>query len=311
MLVWGGLVKFTKPALTLEQQVEQLLSRGMKGDPAQMGRRLASVNYYRLSGYWYTYRNVDGSRFIPGTDFEVVWGRYVFDRELRLLAMDALERFEVAVRARLAYEHAQAGGPFGYDTDPAAIFEGRADERAQFFKQLDDAVERNGHEAFIKHFRGKYQEDHARPPVWVAVEVLMFGDVVRLFRGSSHALQRRVADAFGVAAKVMESWLKTLNVIRNICAHHGRLWNRELGVKPKIPRDEAWRTPVVVQPDRVFSVLTILAHLLWKIAPGSTWSLRVRDLVDGSPVAELGQMGFPADWHRCEVWRRAWEAGEG
>ena len=222
--------------------------------------------------------------------------------------MDALERFEVAVRARLAYEHALLGGAFGYTTDPTAVFAGRSADRSRFFAKLDDAIRANRHEAFIKHFQAKYGSEHERPPVWVAVEVLTFGDVVRLFRGSPHAIQRRVADVFSVPPKVLTSWLTTLNVIRNVCAHHGRLWNRELGVKPLIPRYEPWRMPVAVEPDRVFAVLTILADIMRHIAPGSGWSRRVKDHVDGHPVADLRQMGFPHNWHACAVWQRAWES---
>lgn len=305
----GRVVRFTKPALTIDQQVAHLQARGMAGDPSTMRRCLESVNYYRLSAYWHTFRKDGGELFLPGTAFEVVWGRYVFDRSLRLLVMDAIERFEVAVRTRLAYEHAQAGGAFGYSTDPSAVFAGRGTERARFFDQLDSAMRMNHHEPFVQHFREKYGEDHDQPPVWVAVEVLMFGDIVRLFRGSPHAIQRLVADFFGVSPKVMTSWLLTLNVIRNLCAHHGRLWNRELGHKPFIPRHPEWEQPIRVPPDRVFAVLTILADVMRRLAPADTWALRLRALLDASAHIPLQMMGFPRDWKDSLIWRNAWAGG--
>ena len=97
-------MKYAKPPLTLEQQADQLLPRGMVGDRDVMIARLRSVSYYRLSGYWFPFRNADDS-FKPGTSFEAVWNRYVFDRRLRLLVMDAIERIEVAVRSQLAHHH--------------------------------------------------------------------------------------------------------------------------------------------------------------------------------------------------------------
>ncbi len=91
-------MKYAKPPLTLEQQAELLLSRGMRGDRATMIDRLAVVNYYRLSGYWHPFRNSGDDTFRPNTTFTNVWQRYAFDRRLRLLVIDAIERIEVAVR---------------------------------------------------------------------------------------------------------------------------------------------------------------------------------------------------------------------
>lgn len=91
-------MKYTKPPLTFEQQANLLSSRGMTGDRAQIVDRLAVVNYYRLSGYWHTFRQLPEQTFKPNTSFEKVWERYAFDRRLRFLVMDAVERVEVALR---------------------------------------------------------------------------------------------------------------------------------------------------------------------------------------------------------------------
>lgn len=190
----------------------------MHGDPKDIRRRLASVNYYRLSAYWYTFCSTN-DQFRPGTQFETVWERYVFDRELRLLVIDALERIEVGVRARLAYEHAIAGGPFGYEADPVAVFPYHPQKRTEFFDRLRKDLD-GSHEAFVQHFTGKYGDHHVWPPVWVTAEVLTFGGIVSFFRGSPRGVRRDVADHFGVPDVVFESWLLSLNVVRNICAHH-------------------------------------------------------------------------------------------
>jgi abortive infection bacteriophage resistance protein len=298
-------MKFTKPALTLDQQVALLISRGMDGDPKRMRRRLAAVNYYRLSAYWFTFRAENG-QFHPGTNFETVWERYAFDRELRLLVLDALERIEVAVRARLTYEHTAQGDPFTYVSDPEALFARDAKKREDFLNRLRDDLDRS-HEPFVKHFQGRYGEAHAWPPVWVTAEVLSFGGILSFFRGSPRAIQRAVADHFGVADAVFESWLLSLNVVRNICAHHGRLWNRDLGLAPKIPRPDRspeWHEPVKIANDRAFAVLTILTHCLHRIAPGSGWARRFAELLVKHPTIPITQMGIPANWQDCPVWKR-------
>ena len=95
-------MQYAKPPLTFEQQADLLIQRGMSGDRDLLVARLSVVNYYRLSGYWHPFKGT-GDQFQPGTSFDEVWNRYAFDRRLRLLAIDAIERVEVAVRARLAY----------------------------------------------------------------------------------------------------------------------------------------------------------------------------------------------------------------
>lgn len=295
-------MKFIKPTLTLDEQVALLIQRGMHGDSKRIGRRLASVNYYRLSAYWHTFRATN-DQFRPGTQFEIVWERYVFDRELRLLVIDALERIEVGVRARLAYEHAVLGGPFGYEADPSSLFPYDPPKRMEFFARLQRDL--NGsHEAFVLHFARKYGDHHAWPPVWVTAEVLTFGGIVSFFRGSPRGVQRAVADHFGVPDVVFESWLLSLNVVRNICAHHGRFWNREIGLRPKLPRVSDWQVPVRVESDRAFAVLTILAHCLYRIAPGSAWARRFEALLVKYPNIPTTQMGIPTNWRDCPVWVR-------
>ncbi len=299
------MVRFAKPALSLDQQVELLVRRGMQGDWKDIRRRLASVNYYRLSAYWHTFRD-DSDQLRPDTHFETVWERYVFDRELRLLVMDALERIEVAVRARLAYEHATRGGAFAYEADPAALFAHNSTKRADFFRRLREDLDRS-HEPFVLHFKKKYGDVHSWPPVWVAAEVLSFGGILSLFRGSPRGIQRAVADHFGVPDAVFESWMLTLNVVRNICAHHGRFWNREIGMPPKLPRlhrAPEWHTPVRLSNDRAFAVLTILAHCLHHIARGSRWARRFNALLEKYPRIPVIQMGIPPNWRECPVWAR-------
>lgn len=304
-------MKFAKPPLTLEQQADLLLSRGMVGDRHLMVSRLGVVNYYRLSAYWYPFRNPDDT-LKAGTTFETVWRRYVFDRRLRLLVMDAIERIEVALRTQLAYRHAhQYSTPFAYADDPAALPGLTPDQRIRFLGQMQEETQ-HSKETFVTHFRGKYGSDHACLPVWMACEIMTFGCLLTLFRGSDHAIQKAVAAVLGVHDVVLSSWFLTLNTIRNICAHHGRLWNRELGVKPKLPgsrRNPQWHTPVAVGNDRIFGILTICKHCLNRIAPQSHWGDRVRALLDEFQEVPRLNMGIPNNWQTCPIWmpRRAGE----
>ncbi len=296
-------MKYTKSTLSHDAQSNLLIARGMIGDRELMKARLAAVNYYRLSGYWYPFRRPDDS-FAPGTTFDTVWDRYVFDRRLRLLTMDAIERIEISVRSQLAYHHAHAHGPFGYATDQASMPKLNAANFRRFVEHVEEEKARS-RETFVEHFSKKYGSDHEQLPVWMATEVMSFGTVLTFFRGSSSQVKRSVAAAFGMPHTVFDSWLLTLNTIRNICAHHSRLWNRILGVKPLIPRVAQyphWHHPVAVSNNRMFAALTICQHCLRQIAPQSHWAGRVRSLLCSLPAIPWSDMGFPPNWQQCPIW---------
>lgn len=296
-------MKYAKPALTCEEQADQLLARGMSGDRAVMVARLAAVNYYRLTAYWVPFR-IANDRFRPGTSFDEVWNRYVFDRRLRLLVMDAIERIEIAVRTQLAYHHGHAHGAFGYAEDPASLPKLGQSDRESFLVRVREETDRS-REPFVRHFRDKYGADHDSLPVWMVTEVMTLGTVLTFLRGCPTTVKRSVAGLFDMPGKVFDSWLHTLNGVRNICAHHGRLWNRELGIKPLIPRKPGypdWHEPVAVENSRMFAVLTICRHCLRRVAPQSAWAERLGVLFAEFPSVPPRSMGFPDDWKQCPIW---------
>lgn len=297
-------MRYAKPPLTFEDQAQILLDRGMAGDKAVMVSRLRVVNYYRLSGYWFPFRQFPNDSFSPGTTFDYVWYRYVFDRRLRLVVMDAVERVEVCLRTSLSYEHAHTfKNPFAYAEDSNALPGLSGSKRARLLESLKEEMN-SSRERFAEHFRKKYGTDHQWMPIWMATEMMTFGNILTLFRGSPPKIRQSIAASLGVHDNVLDSWLLTLNTIRNICAHHSRLWNRQLGTKPKIPaKDERWHKPIEVSNERVFGVLTLLKYCLDRIAPQSKWQKRLEHLLSEFPAIPLASMGIPADWRKCPIWR--------
>lgn len=303
-------MKYTKPPLSFEQQADQLLNRGMIGDRELMVSRLSVTNYYRLSGYWHPFRQSSAAggplldNFKPGTTFDDVWCRYVFDRHLRLLVMDAIERVEVAVRTQLTYHHTHDHGAFAYSTDATSMPKLGSNDFATFVERVREEIGRSK-DTFAEHFRKKYGDIHDCLPAWMLAEVMTFGTMLTFYRGTSKKVKQNVANIFEMPEAVLDSWLLTLNAVRNICAHHGRLWNRELGVKPFIPRiniSPDWHTPIKVQNNRMFGVLTICKWSLDRIAPQSRWFDRFHALLTASPTIPLISMGFPAHWEDCPIW---------
>lgn len=297
-------MKYTKPPLTYDQQADQLIQRGLSGDRNLMKDRLASVNYYRLSAYWLPFRNKDDENFKTGTTFETVWNRYVFDRRFRLMVMDAIERIEIAVRTQLAYHHAHKHSAFGYAEDAASLPKLNTTQRSEFFQRVEKEIDRSK-ESFVAFFRTKYGNEHRYLPVWMVTEIMTFGTILTFYRGCSRNVKKNIASHFGMPIEVFDSWLHTLNAVRNICAHHGRLWNRVLGVKPKIPKSAnypQWHDPVNISNDRMFAILSICHYCLYQVAPQSGWADRIRSLFDEFSQIPLYQMGFPSNWKRCPIW---------
>jgi len=298
---YGAPMKYTKPPLSFEQQANLLLARGLTSDRNQLIEKLKAVSYYRLSGYWHTFRKPDDT-FILGTTLDDVWQRYTFDRQLRLLILDAIERVEISVRTSLVYHHSHAFGPFGY-TSGHTMPTLNKNDFLLLQGQLREAV-RQSKAPFAVHFKDKYGDTHADLPFWMLAEVMSFGMLFTMFRGLDKGMKRTLAQEYNLKFGVLQSWLHCLNAVRNICAHHGRLWNRVLGVKPLIPaKDPLWRNPVVVRNDRVFGTLTLLKNMLKLIAPQSSWQQRLEALFARYPYVPIAQMGFPPNWKSCPIWQ--------
>lgn len=290
-------MRYLKPALTFNQQLDLLRQRGLTvRDPARALRWLQSVNYYRLSAYFLPFK--DGEQFRPGADFNDVAGLYIFDRKLRLLVLDAIERIEVAIRTSVTYEIGHAYGAFGH-TDPAN-FAPRFDHPRFMSELLDE--ERRANETFASHYRKRYAEE-PHLPVWMATELLSFGTISKLYQSLDPKLRQRVAAPYKVDAQFLVSWLHTLTYARNVCAHHKRLWNRQLAIRPRLPsRSLAWPHQV---PDngRLYAVLVVLRHMMMVNSPNSKWVERLHDLLAAHPTVPQAAMGFPDSWQKLTTWR--------
>ncbi len=162
-------------------------------------------------------------------------------------------------------------------------------------------------EVFVDHFERKYGDVHKDLPVWMATEVMTFGTLLTFYRGCSHKVKQSVASMLGVSDTVLGSWLLTLNTTRNICAHHGRLWNRVMGTKPMIPRAidyPQWHYPVAVGNQRLFAVIMICKYCLDAISHGSSWGERLEKLIAENGEIPIDHMGFPDNWRESSIWRR-------
>lgn len=312
---------YAKPALSHEQMIEQLRGRGLDvPDTERAGRYLKQIGYYRLSPYMIPFQEGrEDHTFASGTGFDDVLGLYVFDRHLRLLVLDGLERVEVAVRANLTDTMAEAGGPHWY-LDPGWFASTAEHQRlldqiqTECRDQLARPAEAVGDQVLypsaLEHYLTRYAQPEL-PPSWVMVEMLTIGQLSHLVGNLSQRRHRTaIARGLGINDPLLVSWLRTYNRVRNICAHHGRLWNVGLGVYPALPTapNVVWlsdRDALAGHPDRakrLYPVLVSIQSVLTTVSPHSSWAARLTDLLHRHPSVPLRGMGLFPGWNTDPFW---------
>jgi abortive infection bacteriophage resistance protein len=276
---------FNKLPKTVDEQIQLLQSRGMEIDDLEQARHyLSHINYYRLAGYWIPFEsNHQTHQFKRGTNFNQVISLYDFDRELRLLVLDAIERIEVSFRTQFTYFMAHNHGTHSYlDANLA-----RNKKYWEYnLKRLKDQINQSD-ELFIKHYQNKYSRPDL-PPIWSVCEIMSFGTLSRWFRNLSPMPTRKAISAkYQIDNKVLESIMHHLTSLRNICAHHSRLWNRKFTVtlkSPKKPQELVNNFNLNTSQDqerRIYNTLVLLAWFSGIVSPASSWGKKKADYFTG------------------------------
>lgn len=276
-----------------------------------MRRWLQTVGYYRLSAYWLPLElsppanRSRSKRFPPGTNFDEIIDIYVFDRKLRLLVMEAIDRFEIAVRARWTNRLAVAHGSHAH-MECVNFRDGF--EHANMYAKLANTAKESS-EVFVEHYRSKYTDPYM-PPLWQVTELMTLGELSKWVKSSrDNRMKDELARDLGIPNKeVMESVLQLLSYIRNICAHHGRLWNRKT-VK-RAPNIRQFRADMDIQRtgrqheprNSIYNVLVVLGRTLQHQSPDTTFPQRVSGLVRTRSLTQRRAMGFPDDWQSRPLW---------
>lgn len=307
----------TKSWLSFQQQLNSLKAKDMLIDnEAAVLSYLERVGYYRLSGYWYPFRQFNDnstnkrlSLFVENTHFKHIVELYVFDKNLRLLALDALERIEMAVRVDIAHilgkkdpqAHEQAeklDGNFAKKIIRKGRNKGKT-EHQLWLEKHSQLLHRARKEPFISHHNNSYK---GVIPIWVAIEVWDFGCMSRLYAGMTYSDKATIAQKYEVTGKQLEQWLRSLNFIRNVSAHHSRLWNANiLEQSAPITLDERWTALANHKP---FFYFCIMQHMLNIICPNSQWNKRFKVLLKEFPtvpnntvnITDFGLVTSIDDW---------------
>lgn len=324
-----------KPHKTYAELASVLAERGMDiGDADRTRRKLSQVGYYRLSGYWYPCRapcvNAHGrqdtghagrplrsDRFVPGTAFRDVFTLYLFDKRLRLLALDAIERIEVHLRSVIAHEVGYHD-PMAYEQDrfimprACADYEQKGKVRNQWREWSErqrTQLNRSREDCIVWH-----RANSKAIPFWVAVEAWDFGLLSKYFEMLRGKHRQRVSYRLGVAnSLVLKDWLQQINTLRNRCAHHTRVWNQtSSNALAHLPH--AYFDTLMLSDHargRLYGLIAVIWFLIKQIGPNSQWLDQVAALIDAWPkLAGCDRYAMGFDHHMTEFPRGVFEQAD-
>lgn len=305
---------YKKKYYNTSEQLKHLKSKGLLFNDTQHAQdTLSYISYYRLSGYLHHFRCKDkNNRFFENIYFEDVVELYKFDAKLRLLIMGALESIEVSLRTAIIQSMA-IDNPFICNAQD--IFTFKDDSYAKFqtgrLKNWQQSQE-----TFKKHFDNTYK----LPPLWVEIETWTMGTI----RNFIDALEEKykikiVKNRYFKTPNHLVGWTKNLTTLRNICAHHGRLWNKNLnhiqasnkGLGDlhilfnntlNIQKNDINKNP----NNRVYYYCMIMWYILKNVVPESNWNTRLSKHINTLPrMSHVGlkNMGFPENWETEPFWK--------
>lgn len=295
-----------KPARTIQDQIALLQSRNLTfRNVTDAPHYLANISYYRLKGYWWEMQDdFVNHHFKSNSYFEDAIDLYNFDRHFRIIVFNAIERIEISLRTKLIYHLSLSYGPEWY-LNPA-LFD-KQKEFAAFVSKIYSDMGRSSEEFIVKHFQNHPTE---HPESWKGLEVLTLGTLSKLYQNLKHQLPEKntIAKEFGLNnQKYLVSWLLGITVIRNIIAHHGRLWNRVMINKydwpPNTPKTLLSYIPDNNQRRKIFPLLSAILYLNNEISPGHHIKQELVTLFAQYPNTQLYKMGFPANWKNEALWK--------
>lgn len=302
---------YDKPPLSYSEQISQLKKRGLIIESQEKACHiLKNISYYRMSGYWYPFLKDPKSshEFKFEASFNNAFRLYCFDRELRSLILNEIEKIEVAIRAQLIYQLSHSKGPFWYaDSENFKKHSAHEISKSKLSSEFDKSDEE-----FIISFKSKYS--NSMPPSWMMLEISSFGNLSNLFSNLNPGLTRRkIAEHFGLDDSTFASWLHALVYIRNLCAHHSRLWNRLYGIRAQVPNKtkNPFLTTTFYFDERgsknyfnkkTYFVLSMIIYLLNIVNPKHTFQSKFNRLLKKYPMIDLRAMGFPSNWESEKLW---------
>jgi abortive infection bacteriophage resistance protein len=295
---------YPKKVISFDKQIELLQARGLTIKDTDLAKEyLRNISYFRLQGFWWEFQtDKENHQFIKGTSFEKIIELYTFDRKLRLILFDALERIEIALRAKLVYYPSIELDQWWFENE-SNFFSPKFHKES--LKEIDKELSRTK-EVFIKSHYNKYGDEH-RPPAYKTLEIISFGCLSKLYSNLNNGIvaKDRVARELNLPNhNFLRSWLQSLNTIRNIIAHHSRIWNRNIDFAPKYLHKTEF--DFIDKPENEHSMyhcISCILFILNKVSKGHSLKEKLINLLEESNFIELKEIGFPNNWREQNLWK--------
>jgi abortive infection bacteriophage resistance protein len=296
-------VNYTKTCTLPQDLIPLLKSRGLSiPDEQKAISYLTNIGYYRLSAYCYPLlREPKADHFYKeGATFDLVMNMYLFDRKLRVLLFNEIEKIEVAIRSAMNNLVSNALNDVFWMTNIACF-----NNPAGFSKSLtlvQSEINRTKEE-FIDHFRNKYAEPF--PPAWMISEIIPLGVLCGIYNNlKSTGLRKKVASQFALPFPVFSSWILILANLRNVCCHHNRTWNKDHLVIPSELHSPVfpWIDSSTTDMKRIYYRICMIKYLLFTVSPNSHFTQKLKLLLAEYPTIDTKAMGFPANWMNEPLW---------
>jgi len=296
-----------KPAYTTTQQIELLKQRGMQfRNEASAEHTLKNISYYRLKGYWWDLQTDRTDHIIqPGTFFEDVIEYYKFDRKLRGILFDAIEMIEISLRTKMIYHFSLTYDGTWY-LKPS-LFDNN-DIYLRNINELKVQFDRS-QEIFIKDHKRRFPNRDADS--WKTFEIASMGILSKFYKNTKHQLLEKsiIAREMGLNLhNELSSWLEAISYLRNIIAHHSRLWNRPMVKNPKINLNNPsgkWFSDQLTdnQKKKPFLIISCMVYLCDQIEPKNKIKDRIKELILETPRMPVYKLGFCNNWNNQPVWK--------
>lgn len=227
-------------------------------------RCLNLVSPFHLEGFSIQWMDPAQKHFRKGTRFEDIFAVYRADRDLKDFLFDSLSEIEVQMRVVIGFVLQKRYGDFGYLKEENFRNE-------EFFTNFIHDVHNEWHRAnepYVAHYRDRYEDGC---PIYMAVEIITFGSLSKLFSNMKRQDQKAVAAFYGIKSEtVLASYFRALTTIRNTCAHHGRMMNRVFEDGCAILKSDQALVEQLdpgfrIHSDRLFAAIVAICHLLPKI----------------------------------------------
>ncbi len=281
-----------------------LKNRGLLFDDEQAAIEfLKIISYFRLANYWRPLECDKANHvFKPNSKFENVITLYNFDKELRSLLFSAIQSIEIALRTKTIQTISSNYGAFWFAD--VSLFSNTA-IYVKCLVNIKNELKRSKEDFLIEHF-AKY-DNPLYPPAWKTLEVSSFGTLSKLYCNlSDNNLKKQIAKELGLPQHIyLESWIKSLSVLRNCIAHHARIWNRKYPWKPQLPKklQNPWIQDKAIPQEKLYAQLCCVAYLMNTIQPSNDFNQKLKTLLADYPIVDVAAMGFSKLWHNEPLWK--------